>query len=246
MSVAESPPPFPEIGAAALFLDFDGTLVPLANRPGDISVSFQLPDLLDRVAARLGGRLGLLTGRSLADLDSHLGCTHFAASGSHGLELRPRPGTWRTALAPPGLDEARAALAAVAAADPGLLLEDKPAGVALHYRLAPDREAEALAVAESVAARTGLAVQRGKMVVELRPPGAHKGDALAALMAEPPFAGARPVVVGDDLTDEDAFRAAAAMGGFGVLVGDPRRTAAAYRLSDVAAVHAWLGALADG
>ncbi|MBV9932124.1 MAG: trehalose-phosphatase [Alphaproteobacteria bacterium] len=244
MTLADSPPPQLEIDGDALFLDFDGTLVALADTPGDISVPSQLPKLLGRLAARLGGRLAILTGRALADLDSHLGCADLAGAGSHGLELRPAPGTRRVAPPPPGLAAARAALAAFAAAAPGLLVEDKPAGVALHYRLAPARETEALALADRVAARTGLAVQRGKMVVELRPPGADKGDALRVLMAEPPFAGARPVVVGDDLTDEHAFRAAAALGGFGVLVGAPRDSAAAWRLADVDAVHAWLAAAA--
>jgi trehalose 6-phosphate phosphatase len=82
------------------------------------------------------------------------------------------------------------------------------------------------------------------MVAELRPPGADKGDALSALMREPPFAGARPVFVGDDLTDEHAFQAAAVLGGAGVLVGPPRETAARYGLAGVAEVAEWLRAAA--
>lgn len=89
-----------------------------------------------------------------------------------------------------------------------------------------------------------LIVQKGKMVVELRPPGADKGDAVRAFMGQDPFAGARPVFVGDDLTDEHAFAAAAALGGDGVLVGATRSTKARYRLPSVAAVAAWLEACA--
>jgi trehalose 6-phosphate phosphatase len=108
-------------------------------------------------------------------------------------------------------------------------------------------QAEAVrAFAAEVAAHTGLLVQHGKMVAELRAHGPSKGDALRGLMAEPAFAGARPVFVGDDLTDEDAFAAAAAMGGAGVLVGAPRPSAALWRLADVAAVAAWLAAAAGG
>src|SRR3546814_4388736 len=88
---------------------------------------------------------------------------------------------------------------------------------------------------EKLAARSGLEIQKGKMVVELRPGGADKGDAVRAFMAEPEFAGARPVFVGDDVTDEHAFEAVAEMGGAGILVGPPRRSAAGYRLNDVAA-----------
>jgi trehalose 6-phosphate phosphatase len=241
------PPPPPQIvEPTAIFLDFDGTLVDLAERPDSIRVPAGLPGLLERLARALSGRVAILTGRALGDLDRHVDAARLAVAGSHGLERRAAGGAAAAAAPPPGLAAARAALAAFAAADSRLLLEDKPAAVALHYRRAPAREAEALALAGRVAAATGLAVQRGKMVVELRPDGADKGDALRALMAEPPFAGARPVVVGDDLTDEHAFRAAAALGGYGVLVGAPRATAAAFGLADVAAVHAWLEGLAGG
>jgi trehalose 6-phosphate phosphatase len=242
--IAAAPPPLAEVQGAALFLDFDGTLVALAQRPDAIAVPPHLPPLLDRVATLLGGRLAILTGRALADLDSHLRAPHLAASGSHGLERRAADGGASAAAPPPALEDARAALARFAASDASLIVEEKPASVALHYRLAPGREAEALALADGIARQTGLRAQRGKMVVELRPPGADKGDALRALMAEPPFAGARPLFVGDDLTDEDGFRAAADLGGFGILVGAPRDTAAAFRLADVAAVHAWLEAAA--
>jgi trehalose 6-phosphate phosphatase len=239
------PPPIAEIGGAALFLDFDGTLVALAERPDGIAVPPSLPPLLDRLSGALGGRLAIITGRALADLDAHLAAPHFAASGSHGLERRSAGGGVSRDAAPPGLAAARVALAHFAAGDSGLLVEEKPASVALHYRLSPDREDEALSLADAVAARTALRPLRGKMVVELRPAGADKGDALRALMAQPPFIAARPVFVGDDVTDEDGFRAAAALGGFGVLVGSPRATAAAFRLPDVAAVHAWLEAGAE-
>jgi trehalose 6-phosphate phosphatase len=242
MTAADAPPPLAELEGAALFLDFDGTLVGLADAPDAVAVTAGLLPLLDRLAASLGGRLAILSGRALADLDRHLAAPHLTAAGSHGLELRKGTGPAAPPDPPPALAEARAALAAFAAGEPGLLVEDKPASVALHYRLAPHREEEAVALAQSLAARTGLFVQRGKMVVELRPSGADKGDALRALMAEPPFAGARPVFVGDDVTDEDGFRAATALGGFGIIVGPPRDTAAHYRLPDVEAVHRWLAA----
>ena len=93
-----------------------------------------------------------------------------------------------------------------------------------------------------IAGRHDLLLQRGKMVAELRPAGANKGDALKALMREPRFMGARPLFVGDDLTDEHAFGAAAELGGAGILVGPPRETAARYRLESVKAVADWLQA----
>jgi trehalose 6-phosphate phosphatase len=240
------PPPLSRLAPAALFLDFDGTLVELADAPGAIAVPAGLAPLLDRLAARLDGRLAIVSGRSLDDLRSHLGGAAAVLSGSHGAELHYADGRRIPVSIPPGLAAARDEIRRFAAVDEGLLVEDKPAGVALHYRLAPEREAEAGAFLAKLAARSGLVLQRGKMVAELRPEGTDKGVALRRLMGEPPFAGARPVFVGDDLTDEDAFRAAGSLGGEGVLVGPARPSAARWRLDNVAAVTGWLEAAAYG
>lgn len=240
----DAPPPFSPAGTA-LFLDFDGTLVELAEAPDMIEVPASLHHLLARLAERLEGRLAIVSGRSLADLERHLGPLDLAVSGSHGLELRLPGGRPSIGAAPEGLAQAQREIEGFAAATPGLLVEEKPAGIAVHYRRAPEEERRVAAFLSDLAGRTGLLVQRGKMVVELRAHGTDKGDALRRIMAEPVFAGARPLFVGDDLTDEHAFAAAAALGGAGVLVGAPRPTAARWRLADVAAVARWLDAVAD-
>jgi trehalose 6-phosphate phosphatase len=129
---------------------------------------------------------------------------------------------------------------------PGLLVEDKELGIALHYRRAPGSGKTARALGHRLAAGTGLAVQEGEMVIELLTPGQDKGAAVLAFMAEAPFAGAIPVFVGDDLTDENAFSAASACGGFGIRVGPERETKARYRLADVDAALALLHALIEG
>jgi trehalose 6-phosphate phosphatase len=238
------PPPLSLLDGAALFLDFDGTLVELADAPDAIEVPGELSGLLERLAARLDGRLAIVSGRALGDLDRHVACGGVALSGSHGLELRLADGKAAPVPRPAGLDEARREVRRFAETGEGLLVEDKPASVALHFRQAPERGREVAAFAAALAARTGLIVQEGKMVAELRPSGADKGDALRALMREPAFAGARPLFMGDDLTDEHAFAAAAELGGAGVLVGPGRATAARYRLEGVAAVAEWLRAAA--
>lgn len=240
------PPPLSRLAPAALFLDFDGTLVELAESPAAIAVPDGLKPLLDRLSARLGGRLAIVSGRALDDLRRHLGGSAAVLSGSHGAELHYSDGRRVPVSVPPGLAAAREEVRRFAAGGDGLLVEDKPAGVALHFRLAPERAGEVDAFLEALAVRAGLALQRGKMVAELRPEGSDKGAALRRLMAEPPFAGARPVFVGDDLTDEDAFLAAAALGGEGVLVGPSRPTAARWRLDGVAAVTDWLETAAYG
>ncbi|HEX9932949.1 MAG TPA: trehalose-phosphatase [Allosphingosinicella sp.] len=238
------PPPLSLLAGAALFLDFDGTLVELAEAPDAIRVPGELPGLLQRLAARLEGRLAIVSGRALADLDRHVSCPGVAMSGSHGLELRLGDGSARAVERPPALDAVRDEIRRFAGRGDGLLVEEKPASVALHFRRAPEREGEVAAFVARLAGRSGLVVQHGKMVAELRPAGADKGDALKALMREPGFAGARPLFMGDDLTDEHAFEAAAALDGAGVLVGPARETAARYRLAGVAEVAGWLKAAA--
>jgi trehalose 6-phosphate phosphatase len=239
MPASLRPPPPNLLNGAALFLDFDGTLVELAESPDSIRVPHGLHPLLERLSRTLSGRLAIVSGRAVEDLEGHLAGGRIALSGSHGLELRFPDGSFVPVVPPAGLAEAAREARAFACAE-GLLLEEKPAGIALHYRRAPEREEAVRAFAAALAERTGLSVQPGKMVFELRPAGAHKGDAVRRLMAEPAFAGGRPLFVGDDLTDENAFEAAAALGGGGILVGSPRPTAALWRLASVAEVTRWL------
>jgi trehalose 6-phosphate phosphatase len=232
-----SPPPIAP--GTALLLDFDGTLVDLAETPDSIRVPSSLPGLLGRLADVLEGRLAIVSGRAIADVERHVGVLPVALSGSHGVELRLPGCDARPVVAPPSLSAAREAVARFAAAQ-GLLVEHKPAGIALHYRSAPEQETAVAAFMETLADQEGLQVQHGKRVVELLPSGVDKGEAVRSLMREPQFARARPVFVGDDMTDEHAFAAAAALGGGGVLVGEARKTAARWRLPGVADVSRWL------
>lgn len=220
----------------ALFLDFDGTLVEIAETPDAILVPDDLVRRLEDLAVRMDGRLALITGRSLSDIGSHLAHRSIRIVGSHGAEDGDGAGPAATLAR-----EASAAIAALVGKWPGLLVETKPHGVAIHYRQEPDAEKAVFTVMDDIAEREGLAVRRGKMVVELGPAQANKGRAVARLMSRPPFAGATPVFIGDDITDEDGFAAAAAAGGHGILVGAPRPTAARYRLKGTRQVYRWLG-----
>lgn len=233
------PPPLSDWtarGPVALFLDFDGTLVEIAETPDAIQVPGDLARRLEGLAARVEGRLALITGRSLADIGGHLGSGSIMLVGSHGAEYGDAAVS-ALALSP----DATAAVAALAEQWPGLLVEAKPHGIAIHYRQEPDAAAAVFTVMNSIAEREGLAVRRGKMVVELGPAGANKGRAVARLMEKQPYAGAVPIFIGDDVTDEDGFAAAAAAGGHGILVGAPRPTAAHYRLPGTREVYHWLG-----
>jgi trehalose 6-phosphate phosphatase len=200
--------------------------------------------LLSRLRDRLGGRIAIVSGRSLADLERYVPVSGIPFSGSHGLELRLADGTHVPLHAPAGLEEVRDRVRRFVHGRQGLLVEEKPAGIALHYRRAPGEARTVTDFMEMLAREAKLIVQKGAMVVELRPPGADKGDALRAFMGQDLFAGGRPVFLGDDLTDEHAFAAADALGGDGILVGPTRSTRARYRLPSVAAVARWLEACA--
>lgn len=235
-----TPPPLAD--EAALFLDFDGTLAEIAPAPDAVCITPPMLDALAAVSRRLEGRLALLSGRPLSFLQALVPIPGLAMAGVHGLERLHPDGTVDAPAPHPGLQEARAALGQLVARQPRLVLEDKGLSIGLHYRNAPSLRAEATEIVLGLARSHGLAVQTGKMVLELRTPGADKGDALAAFMAQPPFAGHSPIFIGDDDTDEAAFRAAAELGGHGIRVGGPTPgSAAAYHLPDVQAVGSWLG-----
>jgi trehalose 6-phosphate phosphatase len=238
---ATPPPGLMELEPFSLLIDFDGTLVELIDDPGRVRVDGALHDLLTGLALAVPGRVALISGRSIVQLERFLGplAGRLVLAGSHGGELRWPQGRSVAPERPAGLDAAEAALAEFAAANAGVLVEAKDYSAALHYRAAPEAMAAAQALCRDLASRHGLTAQPGKMMVELKAAG-DKGDAVRAFMAEPPMAGTRPIFVGDDLTDEAGFMAARALGGAGVLVGPGWQTAAVFGLADVAAVRAWL------
>lgn len=228
-------------GPVALFLDFDGTLVEIAPTPETISVPEGLAASLEGIARRLGGRLALVSGRSTANIAEHLGNPAIARAGSHGME-RLTAGGSRLGPEPAPLSPAIGeAMRAFAGSHKGVEYEPKTHGAALHFRAAPELEHAAIAFAERQAVLHGLWVKLGKSVVELVNQGADKAGAVRAFMGGEPFAGALPVFVGDDVTDEDGFRAAGELGGFGIIVGAKEGTLARHCLNSPAKVHEWLG-----
>ncbi len=236
------PPPLPD--RPALFLDMDGVLAPITATPHAVGPEPRRRRMLLRLLDRLDGRVAVLSGRTIAEIDRICEGVVPCVAGVHGLERRGADGRIRRLDPHPALSAVHEDLEAFARERPGVLVEDKTLGVTLHYRQAPGFGREARDLARRLAHHHGLTLQPGDMVQELKTPGADKGRALTAFMAETPFSGAVPVMAGDDLTDEFAFAAAADLGGFGVLVGPPRATAALHGLADPAAVMDWLEGLA--
>lgn len=241
-----APPPPGAGNDWALFLDVDGTLLDFAPHPDDVEVNARLPHDIARLRARLNGAVALLSGRQLPQLDALFDWQGHAAAGLHGAELRMPDGQEHVLGDDAGFGAVRTQARRLVDATPGVMLEDKQRALALHYRRAPAVRAAAEGIAERLlhAAGGGYALQRGDHVIELKPAGVNKGGALAALMATAPFRGRRPWMLGDDLTDEEAFHRVNALGGISVIVGERRPTEASHALADPAAVRAWLHAQA--
>jgi len=229
--------------AWALFLDVDGTLLEIAATPHEVVVTERLKRLLKDVHARLDGALALVSGRNLESLDQLFAPMRLCASGIHGCERRMPDGS----VIEPDVDlrklaPVREALISYVQANEGLLLEDKRYGLALHFRRVPHLGAEARERMQALLVELGpeFALQAGKCVFELRPAVWTKGAAVATFMREPPFRDRRPIYIGDDLTDEDAFAVVNAFGGLSIRVGETTSTLAQHTLPGVTDVLNWL------
>lgn len=225
----------------ALFLDFDGTLVDLADQPETVQVPPDLVSLLGQLSQQLGGALAIVSGRKLADLDHFLTPLQLPAAAEHGAHYRQADGS-QVQAASPDLGPVIRQVLALAECHAGLRAEVKASCVALHYRHAPQLEALAWQVMRHAAdSHPGLSLLSGKQVFEIKPTHVSKGRAIEDFMQLNPFAGRHPLFVGDDMTDEAGFTAVQALGGSAIKVGTGD-TLARYRCSDPTAFRQWLQA----
>ena len=226
----------------AYFLDVDGTLVEIADRPQEVRIDAELVALLEALRSAAGGALALISGRSLEDVDGLFASSAFCVAGQHGAERRDAAGKLHRHRAP--LSRLRSAgrrLRRIAAKHPGLDLEDKGMNFALHYRLAPQLGPMLRKTMLELVAELGgrFELQTGKMVFEIKPTGVDKGLAILEFMREAPFRGRTPVFIGDDHTDEYGFRAVNRLRGDSIKVGRGP-SEAHWRLPNAASVRAWL------
>lgn len=238
-SPARLPAPRREWG---YFFDIDGTLVDIAPTPSEIFLEHDLHVLIRRLHRSSGGALALISGRSIADVDSIFAGSSLPVAGQHGLERRNALGNIsRHNAIPEQLAEARKRLGEATARHSGLLLEDKGLSLALHYRAAPALASFAHRIMRDLHADIGpdYTILSGKRVVELKPSGKDKGEAVREFMEEEPFRGRIPVFIGDDVTDEHGFKVVNAHRGHSIKVGGGQ-TSARWRLRNVEAVRSWL------
>jgi trehalose 6-phosphate phosphatase len=239
------------IEARLLILDFDGVLAPIADHPDGAWPAAGALEAVIALAERTS--VAIVSGRPISDLQARLGPLSVTLAGAHGAEVVHTDGSVEHLVDATDLtdrlDAVEHELRALVDAEPGWLVERKPTAVAVHHRLAStDSVAELLPrvrahLDHSTAGSPPFTVLAGKAVLELRPATVDKGRALDLIAERTP--GLTPVVLGDDATDEDAFRAAAVRGGIAVLVAEvARETAASHRLRDPEAVVDFLVALA--
>jgi trehalose 6-phosphate phosphatase len=231
----------------AFFLDIDGTLFEHTDRPDTVPADPAVVQLLAGLRAATGGALALISGRAVADIDAIFSPLRFPAAGQHGIERRDALGRMHThALPEMPLRRESARLAAFAAQYAGLIFEDKGLSLALHFRQAPHLAQAANDIAATVAAELGdgFELQRGKMVIEIKPGGRDKGVAIEEFLREVPFLGRTAVFVGDDFTDEYGFNVVNRLGGHAIKVG-AGETVARWLLADASAVRSWLAQCAE-
>ncbi len=231
----------------ALLLDLDGTLIDIAAAPDDVRVPPGLATMLSRVVAALDGAVAVISGRTLAEIDDFLDPLRLVGAGVHGAELRTAYGSEVVQAAEPLAPWMVEAVAELGALAPGIIIEPKGSSIAVHYRLAP---AAGPAIEEVLTALINsgpdhLILCPGRKVFEVVPKSISKGAALETIMRLPAFRSRRPLMIGDDVSDETALDTAAQLGGRGLRVAGEHFAPTAADFAGPADVREWLAGLAD-
>ena len=246
-----------EVGRFILLLDFDGTLAPIVSRPEDAELPGPTRDALERLRRLSTLDMAVVSGRGMADARQRVGIAEIAYAGNHGMEIEGptlRRIHEEAAAARPRLAAVASLLRDHLRDVEGVIVEDKMLTLSIHYRLAARERVPEVraAVMAAVGPETTLRATEGKEILEVRPTvDWDKGRAVEFLLQQmDPPAGTPVVYIGDDRTDEDAFRALAAardVAGEGVIVGDPPAadTLATSYLRAPTEVAALLNGLAD-
>ena len=227
----------------ALFLDVDGTLIEIADKPASITVSNNLKQLLSKLERQADGALALVSGRTISEIDQLFQPLKLPISGKHGFESRDASGLIH--VSPYKFSKRMAhilkTLQQFVIKNPGTMLENKEQTLALHYRLKPEIKNQATnLVNRLIENHSNLEVLDGKMVLEIKPKANHKGTAISKFMQEKPFAGKTPFFFGDDVSDEDGFKTINTINGISICINPQSESNAQFKLKTVRAVIHWL------
>ncbi|MGH7123286.1 MAG: trehalose-phosphatase [Stellaceae bacterium] len=227
----------------ALFLDVDGTLLDIAERPDQVRVPPTLLSDLQRVSTSLDGALALVSGRGLAWIDDAFCPLRLPAAGQQGSEIRFARDARARIETSVDLDALRRRLEPLGEAD-GIEIEDKGLTIAVHYRGARDRARAKHAIERALSRLDeGAEAVSGRLVYEVKARSVNKGTAVARFLETPAFVGRLPVYFGDDRTDEYAFREVLDRGGIAVQVGPSQAPPGCLWIESPAETRRWLAGL---
>ena len=229
-------PSIADIENYCVFLDFDGTLVEIEDRPDDVRVDAATRQFIERLRDRVGRAFALVSGRDIHIVDRLLYPLTLPVAGVDGLQRRDAAGRLHTPIIDRRVVEAVATqVEAAFSAEPGI--------VTMHFRLRPDFEKRCYALARKIVRnRPDLHLVKGKMVCEIRLNGNDKGAVIAAFLDERPFKGRKPIFAGDDATDEAAFAAVNVRDGVSIKIGEGP-TVAKFRAANVGELRDWFDEL---
>lgn len=230
----------------AIFLDFDGTLVELAERPELVQVTDDTRTLLSALNTHFSGAVAIITGRDITIIDNFLSPLKLPVAGVHGLIRRDVNGEMHKPLFDTvPLDAVAESLHDLMQEEPDLFLERKQGAIVLHYRQRPDLEDRCKTIMTRIAeANPSITLRMGKMVIEAVAFPTDKGRAIESFLGEPPYIGRTPVFAGDDVTDEDGFLVVNRRNGVSIKVGEGQ-TSASCRVADRTALIAWLNLILE-
>ncbi len=216
------PPLVSDLRRCAILLDIDGSILDIAPSPQQVWVPVELRRTLSRLADLTDGAVALVSGRTINDIDLIFSPLQFAAIGVHGAEIRVSGDADVQTRVMPLSKALKRKLATVAELGPGILVEDKGYSLALHFRLAPEKGRAVLEAIDKLCSDVpngSIEILPGKLVVDIKPAAINKGNAVNELMQHLPFAGRRPIFIGDDTTDLPVFGIIPKFGGRAYSVG---------------------------
>ena len=227
-----------DIQQVALFLDVDGTLYEIENSPSLIKPCFRLQKKLHTIRNRLGGALGLISGRTLDDLDRLFDENKISFAGNHGAQLRDALQLKEHQANTGNIKVIAYKIKELLNGQKNIEIENKGSNLTIHFRNSTiDRREINRIIMELVKCDPSLTFLKGKEVLEVKPLSHNKGTAISYFMKTKPFIKRRPIFIGDDVTGEDGFETVNKKGGWSVRVGNYKRSKAKFFLPNVKSVH---------